>query len=323
MPTYNNVISGADAQALLMPEAVSQEIINGVLGQSVVMQLGRRLPNMGSRVTRIPVISSLADASFVACLDKKPTTEVNWDSVYLNAEKIAVIVPVDECVLEDAGYDVWGQILPAVKSAFGRVFDQAVLYGLNAPTSWGAGIVPGALATGNVTVRGTVGADIYDDIFSADYTAGNIGVLAHLEQDGYINTGMICNYPVRSLMRGLRSATGEPLYQMTMQESTKWLLAGEPLIWPTNGAVLNGAADPLLIAGDWSNLVWAVRTDFQVKILTEATLHDNSNIPTINLAQQDAVAMRIVWRVAYALPNPTNAINGNAATRFPFSVLVP
>lgn len=57
-----NVIDRSRAEALIREQVVST-IFQDAPKQSVVMQLGRKLPNMTSKQTRIPVLSMLPLAS--------------------------------------------------------------------------------------------------------------------------------------------------------------------------------------------------------------------------------------------------------------------
>jgi len=149
---YNSIISRSDAAALI-PEEASKEIISGIPEQSFVMKFFRRLPNMTRKQQRMPVLSFLPLAYFVsgeADTDGlKQTTEQKWENKYLNAEEIAVIVPIPEAVLDDADYDIWGEIKPRIIEAFGKTFDAAVIHGTNAPSTWPDDIVTAATAAGN------------------------------------------------------------------------------------------------------------------------------------------------------------------------------
>ena len=57
------------------------------------------------------------------------------------------------------------------------------------------------------------------------------------------------------------------------------------------------------------------------KLLTESVITDGAGAIQFNLSQQDMVALRLVFRAGYAVSNPINLQNSNAATRSPFAVL--
>src|SRR5690606_14217580 len=116
-------------------------------------------------------LSALATAYFVsgeptnadATKGLKRTTNVAWANKYINAAEIACIVPIPESVLDDADYDIWTEVRPKIEEAMGVTFDQAVLYGTNAPTDWPDDLVTGATSAGNVVTIGS-GTDLYQEI---------------------------------------------------------------------------------------------------------------------------------------------------------------
>ena len=315
---YNSLIDRTGAQAL-MPEDVSREIIQGVAEGSAVMQLARRLPDMSRKQRRLPVLASLVTAYFVSGdTGLKQTGEVDWSDKSIEAEELAVIVPIPEAVLDDADYDIWGEVKPRVMEAMGVAFDRAVLYGTNAPASWPSAIVTGAAAAGHTvdySTQTTGGKDVYDVIL------GEGGLLTLVEQDGYMASGHVAAMSMKATLRGLRDDNGQPIFLRNMQDGARYELDGEPVLFPRNGAV--DPAQSLLVSGDWSQLVYAMRQDITYKVLDQAVIQDNTGAIVYNLAQQDMVALRAVMRLGWQLPNPINRLNSNAATRYPFAVLVP
>jgi len=328
---YNSLIDRTEAGALI-PEEISREIIQGVVERSVVLRMARRLPNMTAGQQKLPVMSALPSAYFVSGdTGLKQTSEAAWQNKYLVAEEVAVIVPIPEAVLDDASYDIWGEIRPRIEEAFGQVIDQAVMLGTGIPSSWntnmgGAGILGAAPSAHKVDLSNAEGAgkDLYDVIL------GDGGVFALVEEDGFRVNGVVAVLAMRSKLRGLREkvyngtglvASGAPVFTNSMQEPNRYLLDGVPIEFPGNGAI--DPASALLIAGDFSNLVYSIRQDVTYKVLTEAVITDNTNAIVYNLAQQDMVALRAVMRLGVALPNPATKANPNASTRFPFAALVP
>lgn len=314
MALYDNIITRAGATALI-PEAVSREIIQSVPEQSAVMRFARRLPNMTSAQLRMPVLSGLITAGFVdGDTGLKPTSNLLWENKYINAAELACIVPIPEKVLDDVAYDVWGEVRPRIIEAMGKAFDQAVLYGTNAPADWPDGIVPDAVASGQGVTLGANG-DLYDDIMGED------GVIAKVEEDGFMVTGHIAALTLRAKLRGLRDLQGQPLFMRTMQAATDYELDGVPVAFPRNGAV--DPDEALLVSGDFSQLVYSIRQDVTYKLLTESVIMDANKAIVYNLPQQDMVALRVVMRLGWQVPNPLNNINTDGGTRYPFAVLLP
>jgi len=316
---YNDIISRSDAEALI-PTEVSKEIIQNVPQNSAVMSLSRQLPNMSRRQRTLPILAALMTAYFVngeagsSGGGLKQTAELAWGNKSIVAEELAVIVPIPEAVLDDADYDIWGEVKPRMTEAFGKAYDQAVLYGTNAPATWPINILAAALAAGNSVVLGT-GVDVYDDIM------GESGVLALVEADGYGVTGHVAAMTMKAKLRGLRDANGVPIFNSSVQEKTRYTLDGEDMVLPKNGSI--DASQSLLISGDWQQLVYAIRQDITYKVLTEAVIQDAAGNIVYNLAQQDMVALRAVMRLGWQLPNPINALQPVEASRYPFAILRP
>lgn len=318
---YNSQITRSDSAALA-PEEVSREIIQGVAETSAVMRLGRRLPNMSRSQVRMPVLSALMTAYFVSAdTGLKQTTETAWANKYLNAEELAVIVPIPEAVLDDVDYDIWGEVKPRIAEAMGKAFDQAVLYGTNAPGTWPADLTTGATAAGN-----TVSLAASTDVFDA--TLGVGGTLALVEADGFMVSGHVAAMSMKAQLRGLRDANGQPIFMVgqqsggpSLQGLTRYELDGAPIEFPRNGSIIPGTA--LMHSGDWTQLVWSMRQDITYKVLTEAVITDGSGAIIYNLPQQDMVALRAVMRLGWQLPNPINALQAVEANRYPFGVLLP
>lgn len=303
----------------LIPEPVTQEIMQGTIAESAVLKMARRLPNMTSKTQSINVLDALPSAYFVngepsstdAGTAFKKTTSMAWDKKKIHAEEIAVIVPIPEAVLDDSNYDIWAEIKPRVAEAFGKVIDQAVLFDKDKPTTWRDGVVASATTASHVV---TATGDAYADIMGKD------GVISKVELSGYNPTGVMAAVQMRGQLRGLVDKNGSPIFKTDMQGSTRYALDGMDMYFP-----MNGAFDPtkaLMIVGDWSQLVYAIRQDITYKIFTEGVIQDpTSKEIKYNLMQNDMVALRAVMRLGWEIANPTNAFAGSDP--FPFAVYAP
>ena len=326
MSTFSDFISRSGTEAL-MPEDASREILKNVSEGSTITRLARRLPNMSRSQRRMPILNSLPQVYFVGEHGRTPqtftgvkqTTNMAWANKYIYAEEMACIVPIPETVLDDSEYDVWGELQPEIIAAIGAKIDYSIFFGvkgIDVPMQWPNGLMLQMPA--DHIVADTFGDDLYDAIMGVG------GVISKVEEDGFFVNGHVARLKMRAALRGLRSATDKvPLFVQDMHSATPYSLDGSRLEFPVNGSFEQLAAN--LVSGDFNQLVWAMRKDITLKVLTEGVITDESSPRQIlfNLGQDDMIALRVTFRMGWELPNPLNRVNQDNATRFPFAALAP
>ena len=288
----------------LIDTQVANEIFEGVVRESKALSMFRRLPNMTSDKTKLRVLDSLPIAYFVdesTNNGRKNLTKMAWDKKYINAAELAVIVPIKENVLNDTSIDIWSEVKPRIVEAFGKKIDNAIFNGTDKPADWRAGLIPSIVTAG---AEVTEGDNLYSDIND---------VMTKVEESGYNVTGLLGGVGLKGKFRMLTDTTGQPIKGTEIDSLPKTFLD-------------NGAWDKtksVLIAGDFSQAVYAIRQDVTYKVLTEAVIQDPSSGDILyNLAQDDMVALRVVMRLGWEIPNPVNALN-ETTKRFPFANLKP
>ena len=307
-----NIIGRTGAESLI-PVQESNEIIQGIITQSAVLQRGRKLPNMTSKQYKMPVLDMLPIAYFVnGDSGQKKTTKMAWDKKFIIAEEIAVIVPIPEAVLDDSEYDIWAETKPRIIEAFGKKIDGAILFGDDKPASWRADVVTTANTAKSVVTLGA-GDNLYDKIM------GEEGSIALIENSGYFVNGHMADISMRAKLRGLKNANGDPLFKSDMQSGTTYSLDGSPMNFPNNGSFDKSKA--LMISGDFSQLVYSIRQDITFKLFTEGVVQNTNGSIAYNLMQNDMVALRAVMRLGWEIPNPINSIQKDKTKRCPFAVL--
>lgn len=288
----------------LFETQVANEIFEGVVRESKALSMFRRLPNMTSDKTKLRVLDSLPIAYFVdesTNNGRKNLTKMAWDKKYINAAELAVIVPIKENVLNDTTIDIWAEVKPRIVEAFGKKIDNAIFNGTDKPADWRAGLIPSIVTAG---AEVTEGDNLYSDIND---------VMTKVEESGYNVTGLLGGVGLKGKFRMLTDTTGQPIKGTEIDSLPKAFLD-------------NGAWDKtksVLVAGDFSQAVYAIRQDVTYKVLTEAVIQDPSTGDILyNLAQDDMVALRVVMRLGWEIPNPVNALN-ETTKRFPFANLKP
>ena len=297
------VIARTDVEDLIETQ-VAQEIFEGVIKDSKALSMFRRLPNMTSDKTKLRVLDSLPVAYFVdetTNNGRKNTTKMAWDKKYINAAELAVIVPIKENVLNDASIDIWSEVRPRIVEAFAKKIDNAMFFGVDKPSDWRAGLVPSVISAGaEVDETGHLYSDIND-------------VMTKVEESGYEVNGILGGVGLKGKFRMMTDTTGQPLNTTEIGSVRREFMDNG--VWDKTASTL--------IAGDFSQAVYAIRQDVTYKILDQAVIQDPSTGEIqYNLAQEDMVALRVVMRLGWEIPNPVNALN-ETATRFPFASLKP
>lgn len=309
-----HITNRQDVEALIR-EQVVQTIFQDAPKNSIFMSQAKKLPNMTSKQTRIRVLDFLPTAYWVdGDTGMKQTTRQAWDNVWLTAGELAVIVPIPEAVLDDAEFDIIGEITPRVNEAIGQKVDSAVIFGDNRPREWQNDIITLARQAGN-NVSVSADSNYYDIIL------GENGVFAKVERFGFGISGVLSGLHMKAKLRGLKDDVGRPIFKTDMQGSTQYALDGAPMYFPENGAFYPNIAQ--MIAGDFKQAVYAIRQDITVKILDQGVIQDPVTKEIVyNLAQQDMIALRVVFRMGWALPNPATRLDEDRLG-CPFAYLEP
>lgn len=314
MATYDSMVernhNGVTPDPRQIPETVSREVVQATLESSTALSLFAS-QTMPALTHRIPVLASYPTSYWLngaTQQDKdsarKQTTTYGWDNVVLQAEEIAVLVPVPDAYVADTGVDLLQEVKPLLAAEFGRRIDAAILFGTELPASWSTGnIYAGAVAAGNAVTLGA-GSDVGVDIADAAEFVGN---------DGFDVNAFITRSGFKWTARKARGTDGQPIYDSNTNQ-----MYGE-----TFREVRNGAWDTTkaqLIAGDFNMGRIGIRQDMTFDIFDSGVISDDSGAVTYNAMQQDGKILRAVMRVAFAVAKPT-VTQLNQVNPYPFSVV--
>lgn len=274
---------------IFVPEETATDVNMLIRNESAVDALARHRP-MKRNVLNLRKQLTVTAPAAVAEKGIKTKSAPTFDKYTLTAQTIAVIVPFTEDEVDDNDVDTSGLVKEDVISGLAEIFDAYALgYNLSSPytDSW-SGNTPVA---NEVPFGSSPAADIADDINE---------MISKIEVQGYDCTGMISHPRVKALLRGARDGDNHPIYQEDLRtpvgvynvygipmKFTKQVIAsGSPL-----GVEILGAYCPYVVVGD--------RMSLEIKMLDQATLTQGGE--TINLAEQDMVALRFRLRKAFAI----------------------
>jgi HK97 family phage major capsid protein len=285
----------------IIPEEYSNDFLAATVASSAVLSNFRTV-RLGTKITRMPVLSALPSAGWVneypTAGHEASTSKAQWTNEVITVEDVKCIVPIPINVIEDSTVDLFDYMRPLVGEAFGKVIDGTILTGTTTkPASFSNPLNALALAAGQSVEAGRANKDLADDLSDT---------FAEIETVGFDVNTVFMGRGMRSRLRNLRDTNGQFLYTNVKDGNGNEQVYGANIAWVANGAwsEATGATGALALAVDASRLVVGIRSDMDYKVLTEAT------VDGINLAESDMVAMRVKMRLGWAINRGLNALGG-------------
>lgn len=303
---FNLKVNESDAKPLVPEQEIINGIMSGIRQGSTILPLMTKLPDATSDTAVITALDALPIAYFVdegVSNGRKQTTSAGWKNVKLHMAEIAVIVPIKQNLLNDAKYDIFGQMKPLLIEQAYKLVDEAIILGKNKPALWREGLIPSIINAGKAVAPST--NNTYTQISDA---------MSAVETSGYDVNGILGGVALKGEFRkGLVDTTGQPLANSEVTEL--------PRAYAKNGAWDNAKAK--FIVGDFSQAVYSIRQDITFDIFDTGIINDGEGNIIYNLMQDDMVALRMVFRMTWGVPNPINVLDSNEETRYPFALVEP
>jgi HK97 family phage major capsid protein len=287
------------AGAYLIPEELRSEILRIAQNQYGLARRDMRyLPFSGpGNERKIPALATSVSVSWTGEGQAKRSTQPTFDVVTQTLKKLAAIVPMTEEIIEDSTINLTALVAELFAEAVAKEEDLQFFAGTGAPWT-------GILNNGLVNVVNTATDD------PADITADDLLALVDATPTSVIDGAKFyMNRTVYSKIRTLREGVGTGTY--IVQPPT----AGGPASMWGYPVELSDAFTPVSTTGQdvpfvlFGNLkktaIFGDKQQLRVKMLDQATVNNTTNNGTLNLAQQDMIALRIVERVGYVLALPT------------------
>ena len=287
-----------------LPADVSQEILQKTQEASAVMQLARQI-DLPGRGVEIPVILSDPSADWVSETGVKPVSNPGLDKKIMTAYKLAVIVPFSKEFVRDSKR-LYDELIKRLPAALGKKFDSTVFHG-SAP---GSNFDTFAACT----AQNIGGTNTYDGLVAAD-----VDIADH---DGILN-GYAISPKARGVLLSAKDGDNRPLFINSVAEGAIPVILGAKTL-QSKAAYKAGTGESVPnvvgVAGDWSMALYGTVEGVQIGISEEATLtyEDNGETKTINLFQQNMVAVRAEIEVGFRadtsvfnlLTTPYSAVTG-------------
>lgn len=310
MPSYQD-ISRHTSNVILDPE-LSREIWASTIEQSAFMQAARRINIPGSGV-KIQTITGEPEANWVDETNLKPVGFHTFGSKTITPYKLAIIEPFSEEFIRDkaALYEECKTRLPG---ALGKKFD-ATIMGSTAPGS-GFDVLGTGVSSTSLLPDTTNHITEYDRFVAVD--------AAVAAADGILDNIVLAPQG-KSIVLGAKDGQGRPLFTPGVESGAVGNILGAPVtvskgVYVAGTAATQSAAGvPAVVgvAGDFSDVVWGSVEGIKMSVSDAASLtytNASSQTVTINLWQQNMVAVRFEIEVAFAVRNKSQLMLLTGAT---------
>jgi len=274
-----------------IPTYYARQIIEEAVQRSVVLSLPiTRLP-MGTRTAEMIVPAAFPKAAWVTADNpRKPFTDMKLAARSITAEEVAAVVAIPDNMIADLDINIWAWVRPRLAEAIAFALDNAVLFGIDAPSTF----PDGGVLSADYTQPVTGGVDAIDTINRA---------MAAVEVQGLRVNGSAADLTVRGQLRGVRDDSGALLLGTgQVDRGTIDTLYGAPIRYEA----FEDTSDADFITGAWQNLVIGVRQDIRFLMDRSAVLADDDGRVVLSGFQDNATPLKVWARFGCTIMNPVS-----------------
>lgn len=252
------------------------------------------LPFSGPGNTRkIPTLSSALSVVWTDEAESKTSKQPTFSVVTQTLKKLAVIIPFTEEILEDSAINLTQLVATLVAEAISKEEDNQFFAGTGSPWTGvlnTAGVNTVTMGTGD-TAFTNVDADDLLDMQDSTPSGALAGAKYYMHRTVY------------NVIRKLKTDDGAYLVTKPTDGAPAMLWNYPIELSDAFPSVSETAEDTAFIL--FSNLkkscIFGDKQQIRVKMLDQATITDTDGETSINLAEQDMVAMRFVERVGFVV----------------------
>lgn len=307
---YNKTLTLADDDTAkagyTVPTLFQAEILRLVNTYGVARRNMRYLPFGGAGNTRkIPTVATGVTATWTDELAAKTSSQPVFGLVTQTLKKLAVIVPLTEELLEDSMINLQALVTELVAEAIAKEEDTQFFVGTGSPFT---GILNNTsvntLSLGTGEDKDDITGDDLIDLIHKCPSGSRAGAKFYMGDDVFavvnkLKDGTSGRYLVDFMSGQTPNIKGYPIEVVEVMNG---------ITGANKGIVAFGNLGRAAILGDKGGM--------RVKLLTEGTIAEVGGQATVNLATQDAVALRFVERVGYvlALPGAVSVLKTGASS---------
>lgn len=291
---------GATGAGYTVPTELMAEVLRIAEKQyGLARRSMRYLPFSGAGNSRtIPTLGSTVSVAWTNEGAAKTSTKPTFSYVTQTLKKLAAIVPMTDEILEDSSINLTALVAELFAEAVAKEEDAQFFAGSGAPWT-------GILNNGSVNPVTMTASDI------ASLTADDLLDMIDATPSGALaGAKFYMHRSVLSIIRKLKASTSGEYVFSPASGGLPALIWDYPFetsdVFPTASAL--GAGDPAILFGNLQQAaIFGDKQQLRVKLLDQATVNEVSHegSTTLNLAEQDMTAIRIVERVGYVLAVPT------------------
>lgn len=298
----------------LIPELLANEINRFVEEYGVARREMRYLPFSGAgNERRIPRLSQTVVVSWVDEAGRKPKTTPYVGQVVQSLKKLAAIAPFTDEILKDSAIDLISLTGTLFGEEIAKEEDRVFLTG----STLASDPFDGVLNASDVKVQSLAATKLVSDL-DADILNNAIYKIKTSARPG---AKWFLNPEVLGVLQRLKDEQGQYIVQQPTGDLPlrMWnypIVLSDVLPGLTNSGSEWDAETPFMFFSNLSRTcVYGDKGGMQMKMLDQATLTDSED-NTINLAENDMTAMRVVKRVGYVpvLPEGICVIKTGSAT---------